>query len=66
MKDEVYAAKKGAKYRDENQNIIFKNGSYYLQHIDKIYSDLYLKKEIFRNIISEYIYYNYYFFYDYK
>ena len=42
--DEVYAAKKGAKYRDENQNIIFKNGNYYLQLIDKIYSDLYFKK----------------------
>lgn len=42
--NEVNVAKKGAKYRDENQNIIFKNGNYYLQHIDKIYSDLYFKK----------------------
>ncbi|WP_181858197.1 hypothetical protein [Polaribacter sp. WD7] len=42
--NELDVAKKGAKYRDENQNIIFKNGNYYLQHIDKIYSDLYFKK----------------------
>lgn len=42
--DEVNVAKKGAKYRGENQNIIFKNGNYYLQHVDKIYSDLYFKK----------------------
>jgi hypothetical protein len=42
--DEVNAAKKGAKYRGENQNIIFKNGKYYLQLTDKIYSDLYFKK----------------------
>ncbi len=42
--DEVNAAKKNNKYNDKNQNIIFKNGSYYLQLIDKIYSDLYFKK----------------------
>jgi len=42
--DEVNAAKKNNKYNDKNQNIIFKNGSYYLQQIDKIYSELYFKK----------------------
>jgi hypothetical protein len=42
--NQVYAAKKGNKYREESQNIIFKNGNYYLQLIDKIYSDLYFKK----------------------
>jgi len=42
--NQVSAAKKGAKYRGENQNIIFKNGKYYLQLTDKIYSDLYFKK----------------------
>ncbi|AOW17119.1 hypothetical protein LPB03_06440 [Polaribacter vadi] len=42
--EQVYAAKKGAKYRGENQNIIFKNGKHYLQLTDKIYSDLYFKK----------------------
>jgi hypothetical protein len=41
---QVYVAKKGAKYRGENQNIIFKNGKHYLQLIDKIYTDLYFKK----------------------
>lgn len=42
--DEVNAAKKNNKYNDKNQNIIFKNGNYYLQLTDKIYSDLYFKK----------------------
>ena len=42
--NQVYAAKKGAKYRGENQNIIFKNGKHYLQLTDKIYSDLYFKR----------------------
>ena len=42
--NEVNAAKKGAKYRGENQNIIFKNGNHYLQLTDKIYSDLYFKR----------------------
>jgi hypothetical protein len=42
--EQVYVAKKGAKYRGENQNIIFKNGKHYLQLTDKIYSDLYFKK----------------------
>jgi hypothetical protein len=41
---QVYIAKKGAKYRGENQNIIFKNGKHYLQLTDRIYSDLYFKK----------------------
>ena len=41
---QVDVAKKGAKYRGENQNIIFKNGKHYLQLTDKIYSDLYFKK----------------------
>lgn len=42
--NQVYAAKKGNKYREESQNIIFKNGNYYVQLTDKIYSDLYFKK----------------------
>lgn len=42
--NEVNAARKSNKYNDMSQNIIFKNGCYYLQHIDKIYSDLYFKR----------------------
>lgn len=41
---QVYAAKKGNYYRGESQNIIFKDGNYYLQLIDRIYSELYFKK----------------------
>lgn len=43
-KSQVYAAKKGNKYRDESQNIVFVNGDYYIQQIDKIYTDLYFKR----------------------
>ncbi|WP_439152264.1 hypothetical protein [Winogradskyella sp.] len=44
QKNQVYAAKKGNKYRDESQNIVFLNGDYYIQLIDKIYTDLYFKR----------------------
>jgi hypothetical protein len=42
--NQVYAARKGTEYRGERQNVIFKNGNYYLQLIDKVYSDLHFKK----------------------
>jgi len=44
QKNQVYAAKKGNEYRDESQNIVFLNGDYYIQQIDKIYTDLYFKR----------------------
>lgn len=43
-KDEAYVSKKGAEYRDESQNVVFINGEYYLQLIDRIYSELYFKR----------------------
>tara|TARA_R110002049_G_scaffold101964_3_gene247250 strand:+ start:10492 stop:11214 length:723 start_codon:yes stop_codon:yes gene_type:complete len=44
QKNQVYAAKKGNEYRDESQNIVFLNGDYYIQQIDKIYTELYFKR----------------------
>jgi hypothetical protein len=43
-KNQVYAAKKGNQYRDESQNIVFLNGDYYIQQIDKIYTELHFKR----------------------
>ncbi|MCP4052826.1 MAG: hypothetical protein GY739_07130 [Mesoflavibacter sp.] len=43
-REQVYATKKSLKYREQSQNIIFKDGSYHLQLIDKIYSNLYFKR----------------------
>jgi hypothetical protein len=42
--NQVYAAKKGNEYRDESQNVVFLNGDYYIQQIDKIYTELYFKR----------------------
>ncbi|WP_278004296.1 hypothetical protein [Winogradskyella marincola] len=44
QKNQVYAAKKGNQYRDESQNIVFLNEDYYIQQIDKIYTELYFKR----------------------
>lgn len=43
-KNEAYASKKGAEYREQRPNVVFRNGEYYLQLIDRIYSDLYFKR----------------------
>jgi hypothetical protein len=39
-----YVAIRDKEYRGERQNIFFKNGNYYLQLIDKVYSVLHFKK----------------------
>ncbi|MFI1743253.1 hypothetical protein [Thalassobellus sediminis] len=43
-KNQVYATKKGNEYRGDRQNVVFVNGEYYLQLIDRIYSNLYFKR----------------------
>jgi hypothetical protein len=40
----IHVFKKGKEYRDETPNIIFRNGKYYEQLIDRIYSEMYFKK----------------------
>lgn len=42
--NQVYAAKKSAQYREENINIIFREDGYYIQLIDLIYTDMFLKR----------------------
>jgi hypothetical protein len=42
--DQVYVVKKGKKLSDETINVVFKNGSYRFQLIDRIHSKLYFKK----------------------
>jgi hypothetical protein len=43
-KNQVYATKKGNQFRDESQNVVFLNGDYYIQQIDKIYTELHFKR----------------------